>query len=297
MLKLDIRQNPPRSIWLVTKVTVGKDSQNDIILNVPGVEDFHVMFHLDGDTVYLTDKSKQGTFLNGERVVERTAIQSGDSITVGEVVMDIIDPKQAIIENTNEPKVNSERWILRAITGWLAGQEIVIDDAITLGRDKSCDVTIPGTHLSRHHAQITVQGNKLHIKDLGSTNGTFLNGERIDEADVVPGDEVRFDLLSFFVLGPATSAQTQESDRLFVSKAMQYVEVDTNPAVRVGEAKPTSLGNSDEYVKAYNEQLAALKAQKKQQSKNAKRDAILGWVIVIGVMIALVWGIIHWTTH
>lgn len=293
MLKLDIRQNPPRSIWLVTKVSIGRNSQNDIILNAPGVDDVHIVFSVEGDTVYLIDKSTQGTFINGERVTDRTAIHSGDSITAGEVMMDIIDPKQAIIDNTNTTTVNADRWMLRAITGWLAGQEIPIDNSVVIGRDEACDVKIPGTHLSRRHAEITVRENRLHIKDLGSTNGTFVNGERIDEADVVPGDEVRFDLLSFFVLGPHQN--TEQHERLFVSKATQNVEIDTNPAVRIGEAKPTSMGNSEEYVAAYNQQLAALKAQKKQQSKNAKRDAILGWVIVIAVIVALSAAIFHWT--
>lgn len=283
MLKLDIRQNPPRSIWLVTKVTVGKNPQNDVVLNVSGVDDFHLTFTVEGDTVYLTDKSTQGTFVNSERVNERVAIKSGDWITVGDVGMDVIDPKQAIIENRiNQTK--ADRWVLRAITGWLAGQEIPIESTIILGRDKDCDVTIPGTHLSRHHAQITVEEDRLHVRDLESANGTFLNGERITEADVVPGDEIRFDLLSFFVLGPDSTAK---KDRRLIARPQQNIIIDTNPAVRIGEAKPTSMGNSEEYVEAYNQQVAALKAEKKRQAKQQKRDTLLGWLIVILVLVSI----------
>lgn len=293
MLKLEIRQNPPRSIWLVTKVTIGKNTQNDISLNAPGVEDFHLVFSLDGDTVYLIDKSTHGVFINGERVDDRQAVHSGDSISVGEVMMDIIDPKQVVIDQTNDMTVNADRWMLRAITGWLAGREIPIEKSTVIGRDDGCDVTIPGTHLSRRHAEITVLDGKLHVKDLGSVNGTFVNGERIEEADVVPGDEVRFDLLSFFVLGPG---QTQQTARVFVSKPIQPIEIDTNPAVRIGEAKPTSLGNSPEYVQAYNEQLAALKSQKKRETALKKRNAILGWLIV-SVLLLGVLAAIYYVAH
>lgn len=294
MLKLDVHQNPPRSIWLVTKISIGKGSQNDIILNAPGIDDVHAVFSVEGDHVYLLDKSTQGTFINGERVIDRVMVSSGDSITMGEVLMDIIDPKQVIIDNSNATTVNADRWMLKALTGWLAGQEITIDHPIVIGRDPSCDVTIPGTHLSRRHAEISVHDDKLHVKDLGSTNGTFLNGERIQEADVVPGDELRFDLLSFFVLGP--SIKVEKNERLLVSKHTK-IEIDTNHAVRTGEAKPTSLGNSEEYVAAYNQQLAALKAKKKQESKNAKRDAILGWMIVAAIITSLLMAITHWINH
>jgi DNA-binding winged helix-turn-helix (wHTH) protein len=62
-----------------------------------------------------------------------------------------------------------------------------------VGRSIDCAVRIESTDVSRRHARIVVEGTEARVEDCGSTNGTFVRGERI--AGVVPladGDEVRF---------------------------------------------------------------------------------------------------------
>jgi hypothetical protein len=51
--------------------------------------------------------------------------------------------------------------------------------AVTIGREAQCDVLVDGTWVSRQHARIAWTGTEYIIEDLGSTNGTFVNGERI----------------------------------------------------------------------------------------------------------------------
>lgn len=62
----------------------------------------------------------------------------------------------------------------------------------TIGRE-GCDVNISDPEISRRHAAIKLDGGTVAIEDLGSTNGTFVNGERISGARALSdGDEVRF---------------------------------------------------------------------------------------------------------
>lgn len=50
---------------------------------------------------------------------------------------------------------------------------------LVIGRDPACDITIPDAEVSRRHARLIVDGDRCVLEDLGSTNGTFVNGRRI----------------------------------------------------------------------------------------------------------------------
>lgn len=66
-----------------------------------------------------------------------------------------------------------------------------------IGRRHDCDLYIPLTLVSRKHCQISHYGGTLKIRDLGSHNGTILNGERIDESEIHPGDCLEIGPLKF----------------------------------------------------------------------------------------------------
>ncbi|QNN23628.1 DnaJ domain-containing protein [Planctomycetales bacterium ZRK34] len=59
-----------------------------------------------------------------------------------------------------------------------------------IGRRAGCDMAIPLTSVSREHAQIEFRDGKLFVRDLGSSNGIQLNGQRVEEAELAPGDVI-----------------------------------------------------------------------------------------------------------
>lgn len=61
----------------------------------------------------------------------------------------------------------------------------------TVGRVSDNDFEIPESSVSSHHAEILLRGNEVLIRDLSSTNGTFIGGERITEAVLKPGQTLR----------------------------------------------------------------------------------------------------------
>jgi predicted component of type VI protein secretion system len=91
------------------------------------------------------------------------------------------------------------------------GQTFMLDrDWLTLGRDPSNDIVIVDPQVSRQHARIMRQGKMIVIEDLGSTNGTFVNGMRLTgphvmaNGDVIGlGDAVT---LTYYEVGIATDA-------------------------------------------------------------------------------------------
>jgi hypothetical protein len=88
-----------------------------------------------------------------------------------------------------------ERARARAQTALLLvdGKRIVVEPTgATLGRSRQCDVVLDDPNVSRQHAEVRPRGGSWVLTDLGSTNGSILNGRRIDGAEVLkPGDEIK----------------------------------------------------------------------------------------------------------
>jgi pSer/pThr/pTyr-binding forkhead associated (FHA) protein len=68
----------------------------------------------------------------------------------------------------------------------------LIDDVITIGRAPSNDVVIDHPTVSAQHASLTKWASEYRLKDLGSSNGTQINGLSITEAGLKDGAEIRF---------------------------------------------------------------------------------------------------------
>lgn len=73
-------------------------------------------------------------------------------------------------------------------------------EAILVGSSKSCDILVPHQHVSRKHLQITKAGHGFKVEDLGSSNGTFINGERLEE-------RTKVDFTGYFPLSIGTEVQ------------------------------------------------------------------------------------------
>lgn len=68
-----------------------------------------------------------------------------------------------------------------------------------IGRRQDCDLCIPLMVISRRHCALDMDGGKLSIRDLGSSNGTFVNGVKVDEMDLSAGDKISVGPLNFVV--------------------------------------------------------------------------------------------------
>ncbi len=82
-----------------------------------------------------------------------------------------------------------------------------------VGRIKTCEFVIKNLSVSREHAELTVDAQKVTIKDLKSLNGTFVDGARVDEVTLRPGQSVRFGSVLFHLVGQQTAGDDADSDQ------------------------------------------------------------------------------------
>ena len=90
--------------------------------------------------------------------------------------------------------------VLIGQTGPLNGQRWTINQPLVIGRDMSCDVVIPDRQVSRYHARLTPAPDGVILEDLGSKNGTYCNGSKIEDPLVLAdSDMVQVALIQHFV--------------------------------------------------------------------------------------------------
>jgi len=93
-------------------------------------------------------------------------------------------------------------YAVRGVTGPVFGRVFTIDQPTTVGRLLVCDIPIQEPGLSRCHVRLTPTPDGMLVQDLGSTNGTYVNGHRVSQWIAHPGDELRLDRIRFLVERP-----------------------------------------------------------------------------------------------
>ncbi|MDH3520588.1 MAG: FHA domain-containing protein [Myxococcales bacterium] len=81
---------------------------------------------------------------------------------------------------------------IRVMRGFFEGLEVPVDrDWVVIGRGRGADVVISEPTMSRAHAAIGYDGEQFFVQDLGSTNGTRVNGSREQKATLKSGDDIQ----------------------------------------------------------------------------------------------------------
>jgi pSer/pThr/pTyr-binding forkhead associated (FHA) protein len=99
-------------------------------------------------------------------------------------------------------------YVLQVVRGRSTSTTLKLAEGVTsIGRSDGCWIRIKSSQVSRKHCELFESGDKLSIRDLGSANGTWVNGKRVDGQQVLnAGDELTIGGVSFRVASPGAAA-------------------------------------------------------------------------------------------
>ncbi len=166
---------------------MGRDKAAAVSVPVEGVSRHHARISWDGKSHWLEDlKSTNGTFLNG-RAITRERLYHLDVITLGKK-LDLVFLQQEVAAAAQKVK-GIVRAALTREAGDAPPHEIARGE-VTIGRAQACNIVADAAAASKVHARIERTRDQLVIEDLGSANGTFVNGLRVMSAFLNDGDVV-----------------------------------------------------------------------------------------------------------
>jgi pSer/pThr/pTyr-binding forkhead associated (FHA) protein len=151
----------------------------------------------------------------------------------------------SVSHNGGVPGHPSKRYALRFISGKYQGGEFPLTEGheVVVGRSSDLDMVLVEELVSRRHASILQKGDDITIEDLGSTNGTFVNGERVQKATLKEGDRV---LIGTSILKVVPHSAETESSQLARRSMLGKVTERQVGKARHSEEPPRMTGSLGE---------------------------------------------------
>lgn len=208
---------------------IGAASDNAVVLQRPGVAAHHVSLGVHERSIVLSVLDAQArTHVNARPVREKALLRLGDVVSL-DTVQFILKPDRDDSIRTNVPSQKSmppqaapgqdvsatrlrlvpPKVVLRGVSGSYFGKIIPVRGRLVIGRGSECDLILDEAEMSRRHAVIENAGDGIFLRDLGSANGTFVNGVQVRDAVLHPDDQIAFDRNRFLLEAPGLPAREE----------------------------------------------------------------------------------------
>ncbi len=186
---------------------LGRAPGNDIVLPLPEVADHHATLTVGDDGPVLVASAEE-TLVVGGRPVSRATLAAGQSVAVGGYRLrwverddagDLIAPESgshSTLTHGMDGEAASRDGMpvrfVRVVAGKDAGLEEALDGSpFVIGRAPDCGMVLHDETVSWRHLSLEQTADGLKVRDLGSRNGTFMQGQRIEAAFAESGSRVR----------------------------------------------------------------------------------------------------------
>ncbi|HJW44878.1 MAG TPA: FHA domain-containing protein [Lysobacter sp.] len=159
----------------------------------------------------------RGMHVNGRPVRRMALLRAGDAVFVdgnewlllGETPLSApAETSTHVSESSNDP-----RMILRGVGGAHHGRSITLDQPRLVGRLPECDIRIDDAAFADLHARLEPHAKGVVLRDLGSHEGSLVNGWPVRHALLRPGDQVVFDTHRFVIEAPSRGPTAEVRDK------------------------------------------------------------------------------------
>jgi len=196
---------------------VGSDPQGQVVLDRPGIGPRLCQLHVTAQGVMLDVADGGAVRVNDRPVDGLIALRPGDVVDMAGIQVRLASLGTVAANDapddtaTVAPAANDDlgattirpvvpQFVLRGVGGSVFGRHVPVRGTVTFGRAPECTVAVDDRGLSRLHARLLADDGRLVFEDLGSSNGSFVNGRRVLRTEVGDGDEIAMDSLRFRVV-------------------------------------------------------------------------------------------------
>jgi len=241
---------------------IGSAQDNAVVVTAQGVAAHHVSLAVRERSLVLNVLDANArTHVNARPVREKAILRLGDIVSL-DTVQFMVKPDRddSIRTKIPAPKPGARaeeigatqmrlvppRVVLRGVSGAYFGKIIPVRGKLVIGRGSECDLILDEPEMSRRHAVIENFGDGIYLRDLGSANGTFVNGVQVRDAVLHPDDQIAFDRNRFLLEAPGMPARgetatAEAEDAPNITQTMQAIRSPEVPR----PAAPSERGRND----------------------------------------------------
>lgn len=172
--------------------SVGSAPDAHIVLKADGVQPRHAHLHVTPNGVMLDVPADARVSVNGQEVSGLIALRDGDKLAFERCEAQLAGMENVALARAGAKAAASNddlfattvrqalpKFVLRGTAGKLFGRSFALASVTLVGRSPECTMRLDESGISRMHARLLPSEEGVQVEDLGSTNGTFLNGKRV----------------------------------------------------------------------------------------------------------------------
>ena len=230
----------------IDRIRIGREGDNDLVLESDSCSRYHAEI-LFGRGIYkIVDLNSTNGISVGSQRVQEHIITSGDEVEVGDYTLGLSIPRVESPKTVMMPTFDSAPetaapvkvlYINRLIgKGGKRSLKIAQGVEYVIGRSPGADLVVDDAECSGRHTSIMLRGDRCTVRDLDSANGTFLNSEKVSQAEIRPGDRLAVGRTEFVV--SEEPPQTADDDILLARTQRGFTIPDRDKSASAKDAAP-----------------------------------------------------------